>query len=40
MKKYKTFLKYVKSTRKENIGIAPLPKDGELKSDSKDKAEI
>jgi hypothetical protein len=36
----KPFWKYVKSTRQENIGVAPLQKEGETKTDSRDKAEI
>ena len=36
----KPFWKYIKSTKQENIGVAPLQKDGETKTDSIDKAEI
>ncbi len=36
----KPFWKYIKSKRQENIGIAPLLKDGKLHSDSTEKANI
>jgi hypothetical protein len=36
----KPFWKYVKSTRQENIGVAPLQKDGETNTGSREKAEI
>ncbi len=34
----KPFWKYVKSTRQENIRVAPLQKDAKPKSDCHDKA--
>ncbi len=36
----KPFWKYAKTSKQETIGVAPFPKDGELKRDSKGKAEI
>ncbi len=39
-KQYKTFLEIYKINKTRNIGETLLQKDGQLKRDSKDKAEI
>ena len=36
----KPFWKYVKSRKQDNIGVAPLKKQGQLVNDSKEKAQI
>jgi hypothetical protein len=36
----KTFWKYIKSRKQDNIGVAPLKTNGQLVNDSKGKAEI
>lgn len=36
----KPFWKYVKSRKQDNIGVAPLKKQGQLANDSKEKAQI
>ena len=36
----KPFWKYIKSRKQDNIGVAPLKKNGSLVCDSKEKTEI